>query len=191
MKGVIREARWYGVILSPLLPLVGFVLFWIFYPLQFDTQRQEVSFWIPPNAEIRSASEVTPGTFKIHVSPEEMQQTTRSDQRVLLVYNTINVGDTAAPTVQYWRTGEGSTFYFATKFLEHSPEQTRFFFEPVFIDWSVIYDKDRNLFVFFRSKTGTGAAGITTIALIVLGMVGVAVAGEKMRRIALLSAKYQ
>jgi len=137
-----------GVWVLSLLAIMALGVWGIVYNIRFDVPEEIVSpaLWIPPNAEIHSSDEVKPGTFKIDMSLKKLQETTKPDERVLVVYQTSDPQDfRRRASVEYFRPNPeiAGTFHYL-QIVFSLPDKSW----PVSLltGWDVAFDKESSTF---------------------------------------------
>ncbi len=78
-------------------------------------EEKQYPLQLPPNADIRPASDVEPGTFKIHVSLDELLTKSRSGQfgNPIVAYGKNEHDGFHRFHIQYWLPRNDGTFYYA------------------------------------------------------------------------------
>lgn len=97
-------------------------------------EEKQFALQLPANADIRPASDVEPGTFKIHVSLEELLAKSRSGQfgNPIVAYGENEYGKLH---IQYWLPRNDGTFYYADVAPGQEPWGRRHFW--IGVSWQV------------------------------------------------------
>lgn len=151
-----------------LLAIVALGVLGIVYNIRFPAPKEIVSqsFWIPPNAEIRSSDEVHPGTFKIDTSVEDLERITRPDESVLVVYDTSDDADgRRRAAIEYFRPNpdiEGTFHYLRIVFS--LPDKS--WLVSLLTGWDVDFDKESSTFQYTLVKEYWMLVGSSIMALV-------------------------
>ena len=152
-----------------LLAIVALGVWGIVYNIRFPAPTETVSqsFWIPDNAEVRSRYEVQPGTFKIDISLKELKETTKSDEGVLVVYQTYNPQEDMGArqaSIEYFRPNPeiAGTFHYL-QIVFSLPDKS--WPDSLLTGWDVAFDKESSTFRYTLLKEYWMLVGSSIMAL--------------------------